>query len=245
MSTDAAVPAAVPTEVPPAATPLARAQSWGPAKSPPGRRRAHARDVIRLREFQRRVDEGASEDAALREVLLDPKIGLKTYQQDPARLDRPGETARALGALLERAAPQVLERVRSETETALAASAGDFAQTLRELARGEGMQSRDDAAVGRVRVEAAVAGLGVLGLSPRGGGRAPLVQVNNLPATQAHVASAQEAEAYERTLAALIETVESLLAQVPDAAAREEVERLAARTGLRLRAARRPDAVVS
>lgn len=219
--------------------------SHGPAKSPPGRRRTHGRDVVRLREIQRLVAEGMPEPDAVKRVLRDPKIGLKKYLDSPARLDLRGEVARALGALIERAAPGVLEQVRAETETSLAASARDFVETLQELSRGEGLKDRDDAACGRVRVDATVAGLAVLGLGPRAGNRGPLVQVNNLQATQAHVAAAKEAEGFEETLGALVEAVETLLVHAPAAVAQEVRARVEAATGIRLRAIRTAEAVVS
>lgn len=126
-------------------------------------RPAHTReprpiDILREREFNRRVDAGEDEIAAWGAVATDARIGLVDFR---GLASLPVAAAvRTYARFLKRMAPAAVEDARARSERAMARNAPKNVKTIQDIADG----NFEDAEVARTRLAGAREALKIVGI---------------------------------------------------------------------------------
>lgn len=209
-------------------------------------RSRQAKATARLEVWARGLNAGLSDRDALIAALSDPVVGSQRFREQPDT--RPVTLRRAKAYLLRTASPDFVARIRAEAETRIAAQVPAALDTMGSLLQESQEPDMARAAENRVRLEAAKAIVGAVGVNTSGrpvGGGGVVVNVSAATATAQHAATARAGERVARKLRELTLAVELLLAEAPPELAARVVTRLRAETGLEVRPARAAELVTA
>lgn len=143
---------------------LSRAAAAVAPLAPKEPRKATARDLLRVAEYQRLLEEGVDPFTATWRALSDERLGISRWRGAPASA-RPSDAALAkrIAGLLRRARPELLEQTHDSAILRIAGLWEKAVLTLEETASG----NFEDAAKARVQLEAGKVVLEALGIGAR------------------------------------------------------------------------------
>lgn len=219
-----------------------------PAREPGSAAAARSRQAkatARLEVWARGLNAGLSDRDALIAALSDPVVGSQRFREQPDT--RPVTLRRAKAYLLRTASPDFVARIRAEAETRIAAQVPAALDTMGSLLQESQEPDMARAAENRVRLEAAKAIVGAVGVNtsgrPVGGGT--VVNVSAATATAQHAATARAGERVARKLRTYHDAVERLLGVCSDADVAAKVTAALAEIGLHVKPCREAELVTA